>query len=50
MSLKPSESTDIENMCGQKYEEGHIKDRGCTHIFSWRLQQLIIYKDVRTQP
>lgn len=50
MSLTPSESYDIENVCGQKYEEGHIKDRGCAHIFSWRLQQLIIYKDVTTQP
>lgn len=33
MCLEPTESSDVENACGQKYEEGHIKDRGCTHIF-----------------
>lgn len=33
MSLKPSESGDIENVCGQKYEEGHIKDRAARTYF-----------------
>lgn len=33
MRLEPTESSDVENVCGQKYEEGHIKDRGCTYIF-----------------
>lgn len=33
MCLEPTESFDVENVCGQKYEEGHIKDRDCKYIF-----------------